>query len=76
MPADLTPLTIGSALGIAFGLGLLARGMAGPRRAARIGDTASSTISALAVGEVRISGVVEPAELTLTSPLQSRTCVY
>lgn len=76
MPADLTPLTIGSALGIAFGLGLLARGMAGQRRAARIGDTASSTISALAVGEVRISGVVEPAELTLTSPLQSRTCVY
>ena len=76
MPADLTPLTIGSTLGIAFGLALLARGMAGQRRAARIGDTASSTISAIAVGEVRISGVVEPAELTLTSPLQSRTCVY
>lgn len=76
MPTDLTPLTIGSSLGIAFGLALLARGMAGQRRAARIGDTASSTISAIAVGEVRISGVVEPAELTLTSPLQSRTCVY
>lgn len=76
MPIDLTPLTVGSALGIAFGLGLLAKGMAGQRRAARIGDTASSTISAIAVGEVRVSGVVEPAELTLTSPLQSRTCVY
>ena len=76
MPVDLTPLTLGSSLGIAFGLGLLARGMAGQRRAARIGDTASSTISAIAVGEVRVSGVVEPAELTLTSPLQSRTCVY
>jgi hypothetical protein len=50
--------------------------MAGQRRAARIGDLASSTISAIAVGEVRISGVVEPAELTMTSPLQSRPCVY
>jgi hypothetical protein len=76
MPADLTPLTIGSSLGIAFGLVLLARGMAGQRRAARIGDTASSTISGIAVGEVRVSGVVEPAEITLTSPLQSRACVY
>jgi hypothetical protein len=76
MPADLTPLTIGSTIGIAFGLALLVQGMAGQRRAARIGDMASSTISAIAVGEVRISGVVEPAELTLTSPLQSRTCVY
>ncbi len=76
MSADLTPLTIGSTLGIAFGLAILVQGMAGQRRAAQIGDTASSTISAIAVGEVRISGVVEPAELTLTSPLQSRTCVY
>jgi hypothetical protein len=76
MPTDLTPLTIGSTLGIAFGLALLVQGMAGQRRAARIGDLASSTISAIAVGEVRISGVVEPAELTMTSPLQSRTCVF
>jgi hypothetical protein len=76
MPVDLSPLTIGSSLGIAFGLALLVKGMAGQRRAARIGDIASSTISSIAVGEVRISGIVEPAELTLTSPLQSRTCVY
>ena len=76
MPVDLSPLTIGSSLGIAFGLVLLVKGMAGQRRAARIGDMGSSTISSIAVGEVRISGVVEPAELTLTSPLQSRTCVY
>lgn len=76
MAVDFTPLTIASALGIAFGLALLAKGMAGQRRAARIGDTSTSTISALAVGEVRISGVVEPAELLLTSPLQSRDCVY
>jgi hypothetical protein len=76
MTVDLTPLTIGSTLGIAFGIALLAKGMTGQRRAARIGDTSTSTISALAVGEVRISGVVEPAEILLTSPLQSRDCVY
>lgn len=50
--------------------------MAGQRRAARIGDTASSTIESIAVGEVRVSGQVVPAELTLTSPLQSRDCVW
>ena len=76
MPADLTPLTIGSVLGIAFGLAILVQGMAGQRRAARIGDIATSTISAMAVGEVRVSGVVEPAEVTLVSALQSRPCVY
>jgi hypothetical protein len=76
MPADVAPLTIVSVLGIVFGLVLLVKGMAGQRRAARIGDTASSTISSIAVGEVRISGVVEPAEVTLSSPLQSRPCVY
>jgi hypothetical protein len=65
-----------SVIGIAFGLALLARGMAGQRRATRIGDTSTSTISAIAVGEVRVSGVVEAAEVTLTSPLQSRRCVY
>jgi len=76
MSTDLTPLTIASTLGIAIGLGLLARGLASQRRASRIGDTATSTIRALAAGEVRISGLVEPAELTLTSPIQSRPCVY
>ena len=76
MAVDLAPLTVASSLGIAFGLALLVQGMAGQRRAARIGDTATSTVSSIAVGEVRISGIVEPAELTLTSPLQSRTCVY
>ena len=76
MPASISPFTVASIIGIAFGLGLLVKGMAGQRRAARIGDTATSTISAIAVGEVRISGVVEPAEIVLTSPLQSRDCVY
>ena len=62
--------------GLAAGLWLLVRGMAGYRDATRIGDTATSRISSLAAGEVQVSGVIEPAELTLVSPLQSVTCVY
>jgi hypothetical protein len=57
------------------GLWLLARGFGGYRTAGRIADTATSTISALAAGEVRVSGVIEPAELTLVSLLQSVPCV-
>ena len=63
-------------VGLAVGLWLLARGMAGYRDATRIGDTATSRIATLAAGEVQISGVIEPAELTLVSPLRSATCVY
>ena len=65
-----------SAVGLVGGVVLLVRGFGGYRRAARIGDTATSRISALAVGEVRVTGTVEPAEVQLTSPLQSRQCVY
>ena len=65
-----------SAVGLVGGVVLLFRGFGGYRRAARIGDTATSRISGLAVGEVRVSGTIEPAEVQLTSPLQSRACVY
>ena len=63
-------------VGMAAGLFLLYRGLAGYRRANLIADLAGSTISAIAVGENRISGTVEAAELSLTSPLQSEPCVY
>ena len=63
-------------VGLGSGLWLLARGMAGYRQATRIGDTATSRIATLAAGEVGISGVIEPAELTLVSPLRSAACVY
>jgi hypothetical protein len=63
-------------LGIGAGLVLLYRGMGGYRRANLISDIAGSTISAIAVGENRVSGTIEAAELTLTSPLQSEPCVY
>ncbi len=63
-------------LGVVAGLSLLARGLAGYRSGIRVSDTGTSPIDALAAGEVRVSGVVEPAELTLISLLQSVPCVY
>ncbi len=62
--------------GIVAGLVLLVRGFGGHRDAARIGDTATSRIATMAIGEVRVTGVVEPAELSLVSPLQSVPSVY
>ena len=80
MPAmDATEMPWVSALaglGIAAGLWLLVRGMGGYRTAARIGDTSTSLIGSIAAGEVRLSGVIEAAEATLVSPLQSVPCVY
>ncbi len=69
-------VTVFAGVGVLVGLWLLIGGMTGYRTATRIGDTSTSSISSLAAGEVRVSGVIEPAELTLTSPLQSVSCVY
>jgi hypothetical protein len=62
--------------GLVAGLYLLVRGFGAYRTAARIDDTAASRIASAAVGELLVTGVVEPAELTLVSPLQSAPCVY
>jgi hypothetical protein len=69
-------ILITSLAGLLAGLGLVVRGLAGYRAALWVADTSTSTISSAAAGEVRISGVVEPAELSLVSLLQSRPCVY
>ena len=61
---------------VVAGLALLGRGLGGYRTADRIADTSTSTISSIAVGEVRISGTVEAAEVMLISALQSVRCVY
>ena len=58
------------------GLELFRRGLGGYRTADRISDTGTSTISSMAVGEVRIAGTIEPAEVLLVSALQSVRCVY
>jgi hypothetical protein len=65
-----------AAAGIVGGLVLLGRGMRGYLEASRISDTATSAIDSLAAGEVRLSGHVEPADVLLVSPLQSRECVW
>jgi hypothetical protein len=62
--------------GIVGGLILLYRGFGSYRMGSRITDIATSRIATLAAGEVRVSGVVEPAEVLLTSTLQSVPCVY
>jgi hypothetical protein len=69
-------ITIFSAAGVVGGLLLLARGMRDYRSALLVGGTSTSTISSAAAGEVRIIGVIEPAELLLVSLLQSVACVY
>jgi hypothetical protein len=77
MSSAVDPALVGlTAAGVVTGLGLLVRGLTGTRAAGPIRDTAPSRISGLAVGEVLVSGVAEPIELTLTSPLQSERCVY
>jgi len=65
-----------SIAGILAGLALVVRGLGGYRSALQVADTSTSTISSAAAGEVRISGVIEPAELTLVSLLQSVPCVF
>lgn len=75
-PASAANLILIGGGGVALGLVMLVRGMAGYRAAGRISGTSTSRISSLAVGEVLVSGTAEPIELTLISPLQSTTCVY
>jgi hypothetical protein len=69
-------IELGSGAGVVAGLGLVLRGLTSYRSALLVADTSTSTISSAAAGEVRICGVIEPAELTLVSLLQSAPCVY
>lgn len=72
---DPTLLVVAGA-GVVVGLAMLVRGLRGFRMAGLIGGTSTSRISALAVGEVLVSGAAEAVELTLVSPLQSAPCLY
>ena len=69
-------LLVGCGAGIVGGLWLLVTGVRSYRRATTVADVATSRIATLAMGQVRISGRVEAAELTLVSPLQSHACVF
>jgi hypothetical protein len=69
-------LALAAAAGLGGGLLLLWRGFGGYRMATRIDDTSVSRIASAAVGEILVSGVIETAELSLISPLQSVPCVW
>jgi hypothetical protein len=71
--ASLLPLCL---IGVGAGLFLLWRGFGGYRTAVAVGDTSTSSIASLAAGEVRVSGTIQPGEVTLVSPLQSVPCVW
>ena len=75
-PFSASGLTVLAGLGVVAGLALLVRGLSGYRSALDVGDLSTSAIESVAAGEVRISGVIEPAEMTLVSLLQSVPCVY
>lgn len=62
--------------GVAVGLTALGRGLLAYRSSLRVADTSTSPIDSMAAGEVRVSGVIEPAELMLVSLLTSTPCVY
>ena len=63
-------------LGVLGGLVLLGRGLGAYRAAQRVTGIASSRITSLAAGEVRLEGTIETDVLTLVSPLQSVPSVY
>jgi hypothetical protein len=62
-----------AAFGLVAGLGLFVKGIGGYSRAARVEGFGTSAIRSVAVGEARLSGLVEAADLTLVSALQSAT---
>jgi len=63
-------------LGIAGGLTAFARGILAYRTAAQVSSIAGSSTASMAVGEVSLTGTVEPGPTTLVSRLQSAPCVY
>ena len=70
------PWTLFVAAGLVGGIALFVRGLVAYRRDRLISSVATSSLDGIAAGEVRVSGVVEPIEQTLVSPLQSKPCVW
>lgn len=62
--------------GFVGGIVLFLRGLVAYRRDRLISSIATSSLEAIAAGEVRVSGVVEAIHSTLISPLQSKPCVW
>jgi hypothetical protein len=62
--------------GVVGGLVALGRGFVAYRMSLALADTTPSRIASAAVGELLVTGVAEPAALSLVSPLQSAACLY
>ena len=73
---DFGPFYLFVAAGLIGGVVLFVRGLQAYRHDRLISSVATSTLDGLAAGEVRVTGVVEPIEQTLISPLQSKACVW
>ena len=65
-----------AAFGVMSGLYLLVRGLDGYRSLIRVSAYLTSSITSIAAGEVRITGAIEAAELTLVSFSRGVPCVY
>ncbi len=74
--SDFGPIVLFVAAGLIGGIVLFARGLMAYRRDRLISSVATSSLDGIAAGEVRVSGVVEPIDGTLISPLQSVPCVW
>mgnify|MGYP001817961077 FL=1 len=74
--SEFGPWTLFVAAGLVGGIALFVRGLVAYRRDRLISSVATSTLDGIAAGEVRVTGVVEPVEQTLVSPLQSKPCVW
>jgi hypothetical protein len=74
LPLPYALLVVGG--GFIGGLLLLIRGLVAYRRDRLVEAIATSSLGAVAAGEVRVTGVVEPVAMTLVSPIQSKPCVW
>lgn len=74
--SEFGPVLLFTAVGLVGGIVLFVRGLIAYRRDRLISSVATSTLDGIAAGEVRVSGVVEPINGTLISPLQSVPCVW
>ncbi len=71
-----SPWLLFVAAGLIGGIVLFVRGLQAYRQDRLISSVATSSLDGIAAGEVRVSGIVEPIEQTLISPLQSKPCVW
>jgi hypothetical protein len=65
-----------ASLALVVGIAVFVRGLVSYARSSRVTSIATSPAAALAAGEVRLTGRIEPIVSTLVSPLQSRPCVW